>query len=81
MRVTPRLRRRYGGHHCRRRRCRWHGRRLETAVALLSGWGSVEVTDNIWGYTAGNLGYASMAFGVALTDEAMADIIDPGTAR
>jgi 2-dehydropantoate 2-reductase len=50
--------------------------RLEMAAALLSGWGSVEVTDNIWGYLWGKLGYANMLFGTALTDETMADIID-----
>jgi 2-dehydropantoate 2-reductase len=46
------------------------------AARLLSGWGSVEVTDNIWGYLWGKLGYANMLFGTALTDETMADIID-----
>jgi 2-dehydropantoate 2-reductase len=50
--------------------------RLDMAAALLSGWGSVEVTDNIWGYLWGKLGYASMLFATALTDETMADIID-----
>ena len=50
--------------------------RLEAAAALLSGWGRVEVTDNIWGYLWGKLGYANMLFGTALTDETMADIID-----
>jgi 2-dehydropantoate 2-reductase len=50
--------------------------RLETAAALLSGWGPVEVTGNIWGYLWGKLGYANMLFGTALTDETMADIID-----
>jgi 2-dehydropantoate 2-reductase len=50
--------------------------RLEMAAALLSGWGSVAVTGNIWGYLWGKLGYASMLFGTALTDETMAGIID-----
>jgi 2-dehydropantoate 2-reductase len=50
--------------------------RLAAAAALLSGWGSVEVTGNIWGYLWGKLGYANMLFGTALTDETMADIID-----
>ncbi len=50
--------------------------RLDMAAALLSGWGRVEVTDNIWGYLWGKLGYASMLFATALTDETMADIID-----
>ncbi len=34
------------------------------------------MTDNIWGYLWGKLGYANMLFGTALTDETMADIID-----
>jgi 2-dehydropantoate 2-reductase len=50
--------------------------RLEAAAALLSGWGTVQVTGNIWGYLWGKLGYANMLFGTALTDETMADIID-----
>jgi 2-dehydropantoate 2-reductase len=50
--------------------------RLDAAAALLSGWGPVEVTGNIWGYLWGKLGYANMLFGTALTDETMADIID-----
>ena len=50
--------------------------RLDRAAALLSGWGSVAVTGNIWGYLWGKLGYANMLFGTALTDETMADIID-----
>jgi 2-dehydropantoate 2-reductase len=50
--------------------------RLDMAAALLSGWGQVEVTANIWGCLWGKLGYANMLFGTALTDETMADIID-----
>jgi 2-dehydropantoate 2-reductase len=50
--------------------------RLDAAATLLSGWGPVEVTDNIWGYLWGKLGYANMLFGTALTDETMAAIID-----
>jgi 2-dehydropantoate 2-reductase len=50
--------------------------RLDAAADLLSGWGPVEVTDNIWGYLWGKLGYANMLFGTALTDETMAAIID-----
>lgn len=50
--------------------------RLDLVASLLSGWGSVAVTDNIWGYLWGKLGYANMLFGTALTDETMADIID-----
>jgi 2-dehydropantoate 2-reductase len=50
--------------------------RLDAAAELLSGWGLVEVTDNIWGYLWGKLGYANMLFATALTDETMAAIID-----
>jgi 2-dehydropantoate 2-reductase len=50
--------------------------RLDAAAALLSGWGQVEITANIWGYLWGKLGYANMLFATALTDETMADIID-----
>jgi 2-dehydropantoate 2-reductase len=50
--------------------------RLDAVAALLSGWGPVEVTDNVWGYLWGKLGYANMLFATALTDETMAEIID-----
>jgi 2-dehydropantoate 2-reductase len=50
--------------------------RLDAVAELLAGWGSVEVTGNIWGYLWGKLGYANMLFATALTDETMADIID-----
>lgn len=50
--------------------------RLDAVAELLAGWGSVEVTANIWGYLWGKLGYANMLFATALTDETMADIID-----
>jgi 2-dehydropantoate 2-reductase len=38
--------------------------------------GEVKVTDNIWGYIWGKMGYANMLFATATTDETMADIID-----
>jgi 2-dehydropantoate 2-reductase len=50
--------------------------RVEAVAELLSCWGSVEVTDNVWGYLWGKLGYANMLFATALTDETMADVID-----
>jgi 2-dehydropantoate 2-reductase len=50
--------------------------RLAAAAGLLSGWGPVEVTGNMWGYLWGKLGYANMLFATALTDETMAAIID-----
>jgi 2-dehydropantoate 2-reductase len=43
---------------------------------VLADWGTVSVTDNIWGYLWGKLGYANMLFATALADETMADVID-----
>lgn len=43
---------------------------------ILSAYGDVRVTDNIWGYLWGKLGYANMLFATALTNETMADAID-----
>jgi 2-dehydropantoate 2-reductase len=51
-------------------------RRLHTLRATLAPWGAVTVTDNIWGYLWGKLGYANMLFATALADETMADVID-----
>ena len=48
-------------------------RRLQRAM---SHWGRVQVTDNIWGYLWGKMGYANMLFATALADETMADVID-----
>jgi 2-dehydropantoate 2-reductase len=50
--------------------------RLEALAELLSPWGTVQTTGNVWGYLWGKLGYASMLFATALTDETMADAID-----
>lgn len=50
--------------------------RLDVIRDLLTHVGSVKVTDNIWGYIWGKMGYANMLFASALTDETMADIID-----
>jgi 2-dehydropantoate 2-reductase len=44
--------------------------------SLLSHWGPVKITDNIWGYLWGKLGYANMLFATALADETMADVIE-----
>ncbi len=38
--------------------------------------GKVQVTDNIWGYNWGKLGYASMIYATALADEAQYDVMD-----
>lgn len=50
--------------------------RLHTLQQLLSPWGQVTVTPNIWGYLWGKIGYANMLFATALADETMADVID-----
>lgn len=47
--------------------------RLENAF---SHWGPVHVTNNIWGYLWGKMGYANMLFATATVDAAMADVID-----
>jgi 2-dehydropantoate 2-reductase len=50
--------------------------RLHTLRATLAPWGGVTLTDNIWGYLWGKMGYANMLFATALADETMADVID-----
>jgi 2-dehydropantoate 2-reductase len=55
------------------------GRESDRVLALqrvMEHWGSVRVTDNIWGYLWGKMGYANMLFATALADETMADVID-----
>jgi 2-dehydropantoate 2-reductase len=53
-----------------------HSDRLDRLSALLSAWGTVQTTDNVWGYLWAKQGYANMLFATALTDETMADVID-----
>jgi 2-dehydropantoate 2-reductase len=53
-----------------------HTDRLDRIHDLLALAGEVKVTDNIWGYIWGKMGYANMLFATALTDETMGDIID-----
>ncbi len=50
--------------------------RLQNLRELLSAWGDVEITPNIWGYLWGKLGYANMLYATALVDASMADVID-----
>ncbi len=50
--------------------------RVQSLQAMLSAWGTATVTDNIWGYLWGKMGYANMLFATALADETMADVID-----
>ncbi len=50
--------------------------RLEQLRDLLSAWGVVETTENIWGYLWGKLGYANMLYATALVDASMAEVIE-----
>lgn len=50
--------------------------RVQEMARALSHWGKVQVTENIWGYLWGKLGYANMLFATALADETMADVVD-----
>jgi 2-dehydropantoate 2-reductase len=50
--------------------------RLERLRELLSAWGGVELTPNIWGYMWGKLGYGNMLYATALADASMAEVID-----
>ncbi|MDB5076980.1 MAG: hypothetical protein JWO42_3159 [Chloroflexi bacterium] len=55
------------------------GRTSDRVLALrevLSPWGTATITDNIWGYLWGKMGYGNMLFATALADETMADVID-----
>jgi 2-dehydropantoate 2-reductase len=50
--------------------------RLHQLQRDISAWGPVTVTDNIFGYLWGKLGYAAMLFATALTNDSMGDSID-----
>jgi 2-dehydropantoate 2-reductase len=50
--------------------------RLQSLERALSHWGPVRLTDNIWGYLWGKMGYANMLFATATVDATMADAID-----
>jgi 2-dehydropantoate 2-reductase len=50
--------------------------RLTELQRVLSAWGKVVLTDNIWGYLWGKEAYSAMLFATALADETMADVID-----
>ncbi len=51
--------------------------RVENIVERLKVWGDAKVTDNIWGYLWGKLAYAAVLSATALTDETIADILEP----
>jgi 2-dehydropantoate 2-reductase len=50
--------------------------RLKALQDVLSAWGSVQMTDNIFGYLWGKQGYGAMLFATSLTNESMGDCID-----
>lgn len=50
--------------------------RVTELQQVLSAWGPVETTDNIFGYLWGKQGYGAMLFVTALTNETMGDCID-----
>lgn len=50
--------------------------RVEQLQQVLSAWGTVQITDNIFGYLWGKQGYGAMLFATALTNESMGDCID-----
>jgi 2-dehydropantoate 2-reductase len=50
--------------------------RARDLARMLSAWGRVEVTDNIWGYLWSKLAYGAMVYATALVDADQADIIE-----
>jgi len=50
--------------------------RLHELRQALGRWGTVQLTDNIWGFLYGKQAYGAMLFATALTNDSMADAID-----
>lgn len=50
--------------------------RINELSQVLSVWGPVHVTSNIFGYLWSKLGYVTMLIGTALTDETIADVFE-----
>lgn len=50
--------------------------RLRELAKAFSAWGPVNVTEHIWGYLWGKMGYANMLFATACVDDTMANVID-----
>jgi 2-dehydropantoate 2-reductase len=50
--------------------------RLKLLQQALSHWGTIQTTDNIWGYLWGKQAYGAMLYASALTNDSMADAID-----
>jgi 2-dehydropantoate 2-reductase len=51
--------------------------RVKRIVADLAPWGPAKATDNIFGYLWSKLAYASILMATALTNETIADVIEP----
>lgn len=51
--------------------------RVQNLVACLSALGTAKATDNIWGYLWGKLAYGAILTATALTDETIADVLEP----
>lgn len=49
--------------------------RIKDLQNRLACWGSVQVTDNIWGYLWGKMSYAALLFATALVDDTMAAVV------
>lgn len=50
--------------------------RIEELQRAFASWGNVQITDNIFGYLWGKMGYGAMLFATSLTNESMGDCID-----
>ena len=52
------------------------GKKISNPIGLAAGFDKdAEVTDNIWGYLWGKLGYGALLFATALTNESIADVL------
>lgn len=49
--------------------------RIMNLQQRLACWGPVQVTDNIWGYLWGKMGYAALLYATALVDDTMAAVV------
>ena len=49
--------------------------RILSLQQRLACWGSVQVTDNIWGFLWGKMGYAALLYATALVDDTMAAVV------
>ncbi|MHB1654705.1 MAG: ketopantoate reductase family protein [Desulfitobacteriaceae bacterium] len=49
--------------------------RISNLQQRLACWGPVQLTDNIWGYLWGKMGYAALLYATALVDDTMAAVV------